>query len=58
MVLELTKGGSIVEILKVEPEQITRLIAKGLAITNDASEEEQELVAKTLLPFFPRGKTG
>ena len=58
MVSELTKGGSIVEILKVEPEQITALIAKGLAIANDASEEEQELVAKTLLPFFPRGKTG
>ena len=58
MVSELTKGGSVVEILKVEPEEITRLIAQGLAITNDASEEEQELVAKTLLPFFPKGKTG
>ena len=58
MVSEVTKGGSVVEVLKVEPEEITRLIAQGLAITNDASEEEQELVAKTLLPFFPRGKTG
>lgn len=58
MVSELTRGGSVVEVLKVQPEEITRLIAQGLAITNDASEEEQELVAKTLLPFFPRGKTG
>ena len=58
MVSELTRDGSVVEILKVQPEQITRLIAQGLAITNDASEEEQEFVAKTLLPFFPRGKTG
>ncbi len=58
MVSEVTKGGSVVEVLKVEPEEITRLIAQGLAITNGASEEEQELVAKTLLPFFPKGKTG
>ena len=58
MVSEVTKGGSVVEVLKVEPEEITRLIAQSLAITNSASEEEQALVAKTLLPFFPKGKTG
>ena len=58
MVSEVTKGGSVVEVLKVEPEEITRLIAQGLAITNGASEEEQEFVSKTLLPFFPKGKTG
>ena len=59
MVSELTKGGSIVEILKVEPEEITALIAKGLAIANDASEGEQERVANTLLPFFRKpGKAG
>jgi hypothetical protein len=58
MVSELTRGGSVVEILKVKPEEITGLIAKSLAITNGASEEEQALVAKTLLPFFPKGKTG
>ena len=58
MVSELTRGGSVAEILKVKPEEITGLIAKSLAITNGASEEEQALVAKTLLPFFPKGKTG
>ena len=58
MVSELTRGGSVAEILKVKPEEITGLIAKSLAITNGASEEEQTLVAKTLLPFFPKGKTG
>lgn len=58
MVSEVTKGGSVVEVLKVEPEEITRLIAQSLAITNGASEEEKALVAKTLLPFFPKGKTG
>lgn len=58
MVSEVTKGGSVVEVLKVEPEEITRLIAQGLAITNGASEEEQKFVSKTLLPFFPKGKTG
>lgn len=58
MVSELTGGGSVAEILKVKPEEITGLIAKSLAITNGTSEEEQALVAKTLLPFFPKGKTG
>ena len=58
MVSELTRGGSVAEILKVKPEEITGLIAKSLVITNGASEEEQALVAKTLLPFFPKGKTG
>ena len=58
MVSELTRGGSVAEILKVKPEEITGLIAEIMAITNGASEEEQELVAKTLLPFFPKGKTG
>jgi transcriptional regulator with XRE-family HTH domain len=58
MVSELTRGGNVAEILKVKPEEITGLIAKSLAITNGASEEEQTLVAKTLLPFFPKGKTG
>ncbi len=58
MVSEVTKGGSVVEVLKVEPEEISRLIAQSLAITNGASEEEQEFVSKTLLPFFPKGKTG
>ena len=58
MVSELTRGGSVAEILKVKPEEITGLITKSLAITNGASEEEQALVAKTLLPFFPKGKTG
>ena len=56
MVSELTKGGSVVEIMKVKPEEITGLIAKSLAITNGASEEEQALVAKTLLPFFLKAK--
>ena len=58
MVSEVTKGGSVVEVLKVEPEEITRLIAQGLAITNGASQEEQEFVSKMLLPFFPKGKSG
>ena len=58
MVSEVTKGGSVIEVLKVEPEEITRLIAQGLAITNGASQEEQEFVSKMLLPFFPKGKSG
>ena len=57
MLSELTKGGSAAEILKVQPEQITALLAESFAVMDGVSEEMKEDLSNALLPFFmPGGK--
>ena len=56
---ELTKSGSVAEILKVQPEQITDCLLKSLSIMDGVTEEMKESFAKSVLPFFRKtGKSG
>ena len=57
MLSELTKGGSAAEILKVQPEQITALLAESFAVMDGVSDKMKDDLSKALLPFFkPGGK--
>ena len=54
MLSELTKGGSVAEILKVQPEQITALLAESFAAMDGVTEEMKADLSRTLLPFFKK----
>ncbi len=57
MQAELTKGGSAVEILKAQPEQITDCLVKSISAMDGVSDEMKDDLSKALLPFFkPGGK--